>query len=342
MSTASLGTAPVLRRAVRGDSAALCILARRCPQGRRLRFYHHREDYWERCRLQADAEVFVLESAGALAGTVSVARKSLWVQGSRQPAAYLFDLMVDPRQRGRGLAHRLLQAGRDACPGSRLFYSYILEDNRASRRLFESAGFTPHPRRLLYHPLLPRLARRRPPRRFRFVRRGEPAFADLADCLFATLPGRYDFLDATAGHDGLFVLEGVRGSVWAALRRHEPQVFVGLPWYAALVGRLLPLLPSPGRPVRAWTLHHLGSNVPAPRSTWRRFLAAVAWVAARAGVDAVAVPLFENDPHTLAVAPATLTGWGVPPGVTRLLVAGELAEQVLGTSRPLLLNGQDA
>jgi hypothetical protein len=155
------------------------------------------------------------------------------------------------------------------------------------------------------------------------------------------LAGRYDFLDVTAGHDGLFVLDGGRGSVWAALRRHEPQVFVGLPWYAALAGRLLPLLPCPGRPVHASTLHHLGSSGPAPRSTWRRFLAAVAWAAARGGVDAVAVPLFDNDPHTAAVAGATLTGWGVAPGVTRLFVTGELADQVLTASRPLLLNGQD-
>jgi hypothetical protein len=65
-------------------------------------------------------------------------------------------------------------------------------------------------------------------------------------------------------------------------------------------------------------------------------------VAARDGVDAVAIPLFDNDPLATAVVPATLTAWGVAPGVTRLFVAGDLAGQVLTASRPLLLNGQDA
>jgi GNAT superfamily N-acetyltransferase len=286
--------------------------------------------------------VLVLESSGALAGTVSVARKSLSLHDRWQPAAYLFDLMVDPAHRGRGLARRLLQAARDACPGAGLFYSYILEDNLASRRLFESAGFTAHPRRLLYHPVLPRLAQRRPPPGFRFVPRETAEYTELTRRLFATLAGRYDFLDASAGHDGLFLLDRGSVSVWALLRRHEPQVFVGLPWYAALAGRLLPLLPRPGRPVRAWSLHHLGSTRPAPPSAWRRLLAAPAWMAARAGVDAIAIPLFDNDPLATAVVPATLTAWGVAPGVTRLFVAGDLAGQVLTASRPLLLNGQDA
>jgi GNAT superfamily N-acetyltransferase len=332
----------VIRRAREDDNAALCDLARRCPQGRRLRFYHHRDNYWERCRLQTDPEVLVLESAGALAGTVSVARKNLWLDQSWQPAAYLFDLMVDPAQRGHGLARRLLQAARDACPDARLFYSYILEDNLASRQLFASTGFTAHPRRLLFHPLLPRLARRRPPPGFHFLERQNPDFVELMDRLFESLSGRYDFLDAGTGHDGLFLLCDRDVWMWALLRRHEPQVFVSLPWYAALVGRVLPLLPAPGRPVRAWSLHHLGSTPPAaPRPVWKRLLGAVAWLAARAGVDAVAIPLFDNDPHTAVVAGATLTGWGIAPGATRLFVGGDRAEQVLAAGHPLILNGQD-
>jgi GNAT superfamily N-acetyltransferase len=153
------------------DSAALCALARRCPQGRRLRFYHHREDYWERARLHADAEVLALDDGGRLAGSVTVARKVLLLGGVPTPAAYVFDLMVDPDLRGRGLARRLLDACRRACPDARLFYSYILEDNVPSRRLFESEGFTAHPHRLLYHPVLPGLVRRRPPPGFRRRRR---------------------------------------------------------------------------------------------------------------------------------------------------------------------------
>src|SRR5262249_29793037 len=128
---------------------------------------------------------------------------------------------------------------------------------------------------------------------------------------------------------------------WAALRRHEPQVFVGMPWYAALLSRLLPLLPAPGRPLRVWSLHHLGATGASQRVALQRLVAAVTCLGVRGGADALVLPLFENDPRTKEVLPLTLTGWAVAPGVTHLYVAGELVEALLASPRPLLMSGKD-
>jgi GNAT superfamily N-acetyltransferase len=316
------------------DNAALCELARRCPQGRRLQFYHQRENYWERCRLHADACVYVVEGQGRPVATATVARKTMWLGDTLLPVAYLFDVMVDPEKRGRGLARALLRVLRERCPDARLFYSYILDDNTASRRLFESEGFTAHPQRLLYHPVLPLLAARRPPPGF--SRRDSVAAAiDMA------LAERYEFRDNTAGHDAVFLLRRGGNHAWAALRRHEPQVFVGMPWYWALFSRLLPFLPTPGRPLRVWSLHHLGATGPGQRAPLQRLIAAATYLGARADADALVLPLFENDPRNADVLPLTLARWGVAPGVTYLYVAGERAERLLASSRPLLMSGKD-
>jgi GNAT superfamily N-acetyltransferase len=316
------------------DNAALCELARRCPQGRRLRFYHQREDYWERCRLHADATVYVVEEQGHPVATATVARKTMWLGDTPEAAAYLFDVMVDPEQRGRGLARALLRGLRERCPDARLFYSYILDDNTASRQLFEGEGFTAHRQRLLYHPVLPLLSARRAPPGFS-RRDSEVAAID------AALAERYDFRESTTGHDAIFLLERGDTRAWAALRRHEPQVFVALPWYGALLSRLLPFLPAPGRPVRVWSLHYLGATGPNQRAALQRLVAGVAHLGARGGADALVLPLFENDARNADVVPLTLTRWGVAPGVTQLYVAGDRAEALLASPRPLLMSGKD-
>ncbi len=326
----------MIRPATDLDNAALCDLARRCPQGEHLRFYHERRDYRERGRLHDDGEVFVAECEGRLAGSASVARKHLWLNGAPCPTAYVYDVLVDPAHRGRGLARQLVGAVRGACSAAEVFYCYVLADNAASQRLFAAAGFTPHPRRLLYHTLLPRLARRRPPPGYCVL----PPSSRAAAC-DAWLPARYEFLDSTAGHDALFYLEGRGGRAWAALRRHGPKVFVGVPWYYDALGRLLPFVPRAGRPVRVWSLHHLGADGPRPRSALGRLLASVAWSAAEEDIDAVTLPLYENDPHAAVVRRHTLTGWGVAPAVTLLFVSGPRSGEVLGAVRPLLSGGRD-
>jgi ribosomal protein S18 acetylase RimI-like enzyme len=328
------GTCLVRRAEPARDNAALCALARRCPQGRRLRFYHERDDFWERCRLQPSADVLVAESAGHLLGSVTVGRKPVWLSRSGwQPTAYVCDLMVAPEARGRGLGRALLRAAREASPAARLFYSHILEDNLASRRLFEGDGFAPHPQPLLYHILLPRLSGRRPPSTFRQL----PADAPAGTAIDAVLRTRYDLVDATAGHDGLYLDERRPGRAWGAVRRHDAQVFVGLPWYADLLGRLLPGLPRAGRPLRIWSVHHLGGA----GGLVRRLIAAVAWLAAAERIDALAVPVFANDPSAADLPASALSRWGIPPGRTGLYLAGDLRDEVLATTRPLLLSGRD-
>lgn len=297
------------------DNAALCELARRCPQGRRLRFYHERTDYWERGRLQPQLDVLIVEEAAELSAAVSVARKELSIQGIRYRSAYVHDLMVRPDRRGRGLGRALLAAVRAVCCDVQLVYCYIVEDNDASRQLFESMGFTAHPRRLLYHALLPALARRRPFCRLRLSAR--PA-------------------------DGLFELQHGAARAWATLRHQDAQVFVELPWSVRLLGRFTSLVPTVGRPVRAWTLHQIGHNGPFGRVLLRRLVRGVAWHAAQAGVDAVVLPLPENDPLTPQIVPFTLTAWRLPPGAAYLYVAGTVAERVLQADQPFSLLAEDA
>jgi GNAT superfamily N-acetyltransferase len=317
------------------DNAALCALARRCPQGRRLRFYHHREDFWERCRGQADAEVLIAERANVLVGTVTVARKKVWLgHFGWQPAAYICDLMVDPEQRGQGLARQLLTAARLLCLEARLLYGYIVEDNTASRRLFESQGFRAHPRRLLYHSILPRRRKVKPGV---LTLCAAPTILDIAP-----LREQYDLVEASAAPDDLLRAQRGESTAWAVRRRHDAQVFVGLPWYIALAARFVPLLPRRGQPVHIWSLHYLHSEGPEQQPAIEQLFRMVAEEANRERMDAVVVPLFENDPQSSAVVRRTLTGWGAPPGVARLYVAGELASALFDAKRPLLLSPRDA
>jgi ribosomal protein S18 acetylase RimI-like enzyme len=312
----------------RHDNAALCALARRCPLGGRLPFYHQRDDFWERGRLQPGVAVIVAEESGAVVGCGAVARKPMWIGGSLQPTAYVFDLMVDPLRRGRGIARRLLRALAD--PGAPLVYAHVLDDNRPSRRLFESEGFRAHRRRLLFHPLLPRLEGRASAR----VAGPMSIDAAVAADIDRRLRDRYDFLDATAAHDGLFHLESADGGAWAALRRHGPKVCVRVPWYARAVAR-------PGRPVFTWSLHHLGAEGRWPGGALDRVLRAAASAAAGQGIDLLLVPLFEDDPLNAVLRRYLLPRWGPSAGTTRLYVAGPAATALLNARRPLLLSGRD-
>src|SRR5262249_17007080 len=158
------------------------------------------DDYWERCRLHRDSQVLVIDVAGQPAASATFARKTVWLAGSDRSAVYVFDVMVHPDQRGRGLARQLLHAVLRCNPNAGLFYCYILADNWPSRRLFEREGFRSVPQALLYHPVLPALERRRPPPSFR--QSGSSADAAAMD---DELRRRYDFLDSSAGHDALFV-----------------------------------------------------------------------------------------------------------------------------------------
>ncbi|HEX5272465.1 MAG TPA: GNAT family N-acetyltransferase [Gemmataceae bacterium] len=319
------------------DNAALCALARRCPQGGALSFYHERADFRERGRLQPHVETLVTEEAGTIMGCGSVARKPLWLGGSPYPTAYVFDLMVDPARRGRGIARDLLRGLVDACPGASLVYAHILDDNRASRRLFERQGFRAHRRRLKFHAILPS----REGRASRAV--VGPVLIDAAEAadIDGRLRKRYVLADETAGHDGLFRLETPDGRAWAALRRHGAKVAVSVPWPPRALGRLMPLFPRPGRPVVTWSLHHIGAEGRRPGAALDRLLRGAAGAARREGIDLLLVPLFDDDPLNVSLRRYLLPRWGLGAGATRLYVRGRAADAVLRSARPLLLSGRD-
>ncbi len=322
---------------LRRDNAALCALARRCPLGGRLSFYHQRDDFRERGRLQPHVETLVAEEAGAVVGCGSLARKPLWLSGAPQPTAYVFDLMVDPPHRGRGIARRLLRALTASCPDARLVYAHILEDNIASRRLFEGEGFRVHPRRLLFHAVVPRIEGRASP-----TATGPDVIEpEVAAGIDRYLRRRYDMVDATAGHDGLFRAAVPDGRTWAALRRHGPKVAVRSPWYVRALARLAPGLPRLGQPVFTWSLHHLGAEGRHAGAALDRLLRAAAWATSRRRVDLLLVPLFDDDPLNANLRRYLLPRWGLTAGTTRLYVRGDSADALLGAARPLLLSGRD-
>ncbi len=310
-----------LRRADFGrDNAALCALASRCPLGGRSSFFHQRDDFRERGRLQPQVDTLVAEEAGVIIGSGSVAHKPLWLGGVAQPTAYVFDVMVDPAHRGRGVARALLRGLLDASAGAALVYAHVLDDNRASCRLFEREGFCARRRRLLFPALLPRLEGR-PCRAAAGPVAIDPAIAADIDRF---LRQRYEMVDATAGHDGLFRLEAPDGRAWAALRRHEAK-----------------FVPALRRPVFAWSLHHLGAQGRRPGAAIERLLRAAAYAARRERIDLLLVPQFEDDPSNADLRRYLLPRWGLGAGRTRLYVRGPAAPSVLNSVRPLLLNGRD-
>jgi GNAT superfamily N-acetyltransferase len=331
-------TAITLRPAdLRRDNEALCSLARRCPLGGRLSFYHERDEFRDRGRLQPDFEVILAEEAGAVVGCGSVARKPLWLGGRWQETAYVFDLMVDPLRRGRGIARRLLHALTATFPNARLVYAHVLDDNAPSRQLFEGEGFRVHPRRLIFHALLPAVEGRASRAVTGPDLIDQAAAADIDEYLRA----RYELVDATAGHDGLFRLEGSDGRAWAAVRRHGAKVCVRAPWPMRALARLVPLIPRTGRPVFSWSLHHIGSEGRHRGEALDRLLRAAASTAARQRIDLLLVPLFDDDPLGANLRHHLLPRWRLSSGTTRLYSRGDAADALLSAGRPLLLSGRD-
>ena len=74
-------------------------------------------------------------------GAASLAFKEVWIAGQLQPVVYLFDRMVHPRFRRKGIGRALLQHELAQTSAAMLHYGLVLEDNQANRRLLEAAGF---------------------------------------------------------------------------------------------------------------------------------------------------------------------------------------------------------
>jgi ribosomal protein S18 acetylase RimI-like enzyme len=320
----------------RRDNRALCALARACPQGETLRFYHARDDHWERCRLYAAARVVVAERGGAVVGAATASRKQAWVNGTWQPVAYLFDRMVHPDHRRRGIGRALLERQLADAADARLCYSLVLEENHANLRLFERVGFRVHPRRLLYLALLPALYRRRRPPGFRYH---EPIDPRHGACLDRHLHPSYALADATgaSGH-GLFQLENAAGRAAAVLYRHGLKTVVRAPWYCRWLGRFLPWIPQLRRPLATWSLSHLWSD---GATALEALLAGVAAYAHRRGVQVVLLPLDERDPRLDLVRQHTVQQWGIAATRVCVQVHGALAPALLQSPRPFLASGRD-
>ena len=318
------------------DNARLCALARACPQGDRLRFYHLRDDHWERCRHFPEAEVFVAERGGELVGAATLARKAVWFADDWQSAAYLFDRMVHPAARRQGVGRALLRRQVAASPDAQLRYCLVLEDNHANRAMLEREGFSAHPRRLLYYAILPGMHHRERPREFTFE---EPISAETGGKLDAALRASYALADRTAASgDGLFRVGAGTLRAAAVLYRHGPKVFVAAPWYHRLLSRCFSFIPRLHRPVVSWSLGHVWGEGPLALA---ELLAGVAWSARRAGIAAILLPLYEDDPNCAALRRHTVNRWGIVPTPVCLYLHGELAPAVLRSDRPLLASARD-
>lgn len=134
----------VLREAVEADAEALAALLFRSPQAGRMVLGQDRSaDVFARRRAFEGALTVVSEEDGELVATASCGLKRMLVGGEETLAAYVFDVAVDGRARGRGLAKRGLAEleawarGR----GAALLYAHVARGNEASVRTFTSSGY---------------------------------------------------------------------------------------------------------------------------------------------------------------------------------------------------------
>lgn len=128
--------ADAIRPASEADNAALIELERSCPQGRRLKIYSEREDYFLRSRLYGNHHTLVAEDRGKarLFGVMAAALKDVRIGGGVHPAAFFYDLRVHPDYRrtvlGRHMLGVWLAMERWAqASGAHLIYGLVKHDN---------------------------------------------------------------------------------------------------------------------------------------------------------------------------------------------------------------------
>ncbi len=137
-------TDALIRHAAPADNEPLIDLIRRSPQGERLAVGSDRHpDFFRRAVPYNPAVVFVLDEAERLAGTVSCGMKDVLVGGERLPAAYVFDLAVDPRARGRGLAATLIARVEEWAreQHAAFLFAHVVAGNRGGLASFAAAGY---------------------------------------------------------------------------------------------------------------------------------------------------------------------------------------------------------
>jgi len=87
--------------------------------------------------------VFVAEEQGAVIGYTYAGIEGIDYMSLRGPAGVLYDIVVDPAQRGRGVGRLLLDAtlAELAARGAPRVVLSTAERNEAAQQLFERAGF---------------------------------------------------------------------------------------------------------------------------------------------------------------------------------------------------------
>jgi hypothetical protein len=283
-----------------------------------------------------ESEVLVAEGQHAVVGAATLARKRVWLDGTLTPVTYLFDRMVHPAHRRRGIGRALLQAQLAASGDAALCYSLVLEENQANRALLESEGFTAHPLRLLYLVLLPGLRR---PRLEAECYLSEPVAVSAGALLDDAFRRTHALVDpaAASGH-GLFQGGSAGREALAVLYRHGAKVFVRAPWYHQWLSRWFAFVPPLHRPVASWSLGHVWTESSAALAN---LFAGVAVAARRDGVSLVLLPVYENDPRLPDIRRHTVQRWGIPPTRVCLYVQGASAPALLRHDRPILASGRD-
>ncbi len=107
MNTLTCATRP----AAAADNDALLALADACPMHGAISLHiDRRPDFFSFASLEEDgASIEVVDGDDGLAGCISVARRTAWINGIETPVAYVADLKVHPAFRRRGVADTLIR-----------------------------------------------------------------------------------------------------------------------------------------------------------------------------------------------------------------------------------------
>ncbi len=132
------------REATASDAEELAALLFRSPQAGRMVLGQDRSaDVFARRRAYDDPLTVVSDGEDGLAATASCGLKRVLVAGEELLAAYVFDVAVDERARGRGLGKGALGEleawARER--GAGLLYAHVLRGNEGSVRTFTSSGY---------------------------------------------------------------------------------------------------------------------------------------------------------------------------------------------------------
>jgi ribosomal protein S18 acetylase RimI-like enzyme len=92
---------------------------------------------------EEDAILLVAEAAGAVAGYIYAGLEGPDWMALRGPAGVIYDVIVDPDHRGRGVGRQLLDAALQALAarGAAQAVLFTATRNEAAQRLFARAGF---------------------------------------------------------------------------------------------------------------------------------------------------------------------------------------------------------